>query len=149
MQLKAINIGDPRQLVSIGLVIELIEQLAITPYIDNISTTDAIPTTLQILNIPNNTINTLTTTITYRKTGGSGTGITGTGTTIILNTSVQNINGVLTLDVIQNNYTGNINSIGTENVNYIINRTDILVQVTGITSDNINWIASTVINSIN
>ena len=114
----------------------------------SITTVNATPTSSHIIAIPTNSVTTLVSTITYRKVSGAGLGTVGQGSTMTLSTSVKNVSGVLTMDVIQSNYTGNINAIATENATYVISTTNIIVQLTGVLTDNIKWNISTIINTV-
>jgi len=114
-----------------------------------IGTTDATANvTAQTIAIPTDKVVSLETTIVYRKTGGGGVGSVGDGTTIKLNSSVKNVAGTLTLDTIQNTYTGITNSIAGVSATYTISGSNILVSVTGVVNDNITWNAITKVNTV-
>jgi hypothetical protein len=88
-------------------------------------------------------------TIIYRKTSGAGVGTIGQGTTFVLTNSVQNIGGTLTLDIVQNSYTGIINAIEGVSATIILGGGNtITIVVTGVASDNINWNTITKVNTV-
>ena len=87
-------------------------------------------------------------TIVYRKTAGAGVGTVGDGTTIVLNTSVRSVAGVLTLDTIQNTYTGTVNAIVGCTATFTISGSDILVSVTGVLNDSITWNVISKLNTV-
>ena len=102
----------------------------------------------QIISVGINNIISLETTIVYRKTAGTGTGLIGDGTALKFNTSVKNINGVLKLDTIQNTYTGTVNAISGVSATFLISGTNIQVCVTGVVNNNISWNIISKINTI-
>lgn len=104
--------------------------------------------TAQTISVTLNTVVSLESTIVYRKTSGVGVGSVGDGTTIKLNSSVKNISGTLTLDTIQNTYTGTTNSISGVSATYTISGTNVLVSVTGVVNDNITWNVITKVNTV-
>jgi hypothetical protein len=104
--------------------------------------------TAQTIAIPTNKVVSLESTIVYRKTAGAGVGVIGDGTLIKLNSSVKNIAGVLTLDIVQNTYSGITNAIAGVSANYIVSGTNILVAVTGVLNDDITWNVITKINTV-
>ena len=109
-----------------------------------VNTTDATANvTAQTIAIASGTVASLETTIVYRKTGGAGVGTTGDGTVIKLNSSVKNVAGTLTLDIVQNTYSGTTNAIAGVSATYTVSGTNILVSVTGVVNDNITWNAVT------
>lgn len=114
-----------------------------------IGTTDATANvTAQTIAVPTNKVISLESTIVYRKTGGAGVGTTGDGTAIKLNSSVKNVGGTLTLDTVQNTYTGTTNAIAGVSATYTISGTNVLVSVTGVVNDNITWNVITKINTV-
>lgn len=114
-----------------------------------VNTTDATANvTAQTIAVPTNKVISIESTIVYRKTGGAGVGTTGDGTTIKLNSSVKNISGTLTLDTVQNTYTGTVNAIIGAIATYTISGTNVLVSVTGVVNDNITWNVITKINTV-
>ncbi len=107
---------------------------------NTINTTDATANVmLQTIAVPTNKVLSIESTIVYRKTNGAGVGIIGDGTTIKLNSSVKNVAGTLTLDTIQNTYTGTVNAVVGASATYTISGTNVLVSVTGVVNDNITW----------
>ncbi len=116
---------------------------------NTVATTDATANvTAQTIAIPTGTVLSLDSTIVYRKTGGAGVGTTGDGTTIKLNSSVKNVGGTLTLDIIQNTYTGITNAIAGVSATYTVSGTNVLVSVTGVVNDNITWNVITKVNTV-
>ena len=104
--------------------------------------------TAQTISIPTDKVVSIESTIVYRKTSGAGVGNTGDGTTIKLNSSVKNIGGTLTLDTIQNTYTGTLNAIVGVSATYTISGANISVSVTGVANDNITWNVITKVNTV-
>jgi hypothetical protein len=98
--------------------------------------------------VPTDKVISIESTIVYRKTSGAGVGTTGDGTTIKLNSSVKNVAGTLTLDTVQNTYTGTTNAIAGVSATYTISGTNILVSVTGVVNDNITWNVITKVNTV-
>ncbi len=116
---------------------------------NTVITTDATANvTAQTIAIPTNKVVSLESTIVYRKTAGAGVGVIGDGTLIKLNSSVKNVAGVLTLDIVQNTYSGITNAIAGVSANYIVSGTNILVAVTGVLNDDITWNVITKINTV-
>lgn len=114
-----------------------------------VNTTDATANvTAQTIAVPTNKVISLESTIVYRKTGGAGVGTTGDGTTIKLNSSVKNVSGTLTLDTVQNTYTGTTNAIAGVSATYTISGTNVLVSVTGVINDDITWNVITKVNTV-
>ena len=116
---------------------------------NTVVTTDATANvTSQTIAVPADKVISLESTIVYRKTGGAGVGVTGDGTTIKLNSSVKNVGGTLTLDTVQNTYTGTTNAIAGVSATYTISGTNVLVSVTGVLNDNITWNVITKVNTV-
>lgn len=116
---------------------------------NTVNTTDATANvTAQTIAVPTDKVISIESTIVYRKTGGAGVGTTGDGTTIKLNSSVKNVAGTLTLDTVQNTYTGTTNAIVGVSATYTISGTNVLVSVTGVLNDNITWNVITKINTV-
>jgi len=116
---------------------------------ETVNTTDATANvTAQTIAVATNTVISIESTIVYRKTGGAGVGTTGDGTTIKLNSSVKNVGGTLTLDTVQNTYTGTTNAIVGVSATYTISGTNVLVSVTGVLNDNITWNVITKVNTV-
>jgi hypothetical protein len=116
---------------------------------NTVNTTDATANvTAQTISVATNTVISIESTIVYRKTSGAGVGTTGDGTTIKLNSSVKNVGGTLTLDTVQNTYTGTTNSIAGVSATYTISGTNVLVSVTGVVNDNITWNVITKVNTV-
>lgn len=114
-----------------------------------INTTDATANvTAQTIAVPTDKVISLESTIVYRKTGGAGVGTTGDGTTIKLNSSVRNVAGTLTLDTVQNTYTGTVNAILGAVATYTISGANVLISVTGLLNDNITWNVITKVNTV-
>lgn len=115
---------------------------------NTVNTTDATANvTAQTIAVPTDKVISIESTIVYRKTGGAGVGTTGDGTTIKLNSSVKNVGGTLTLDTVQNTYTGTVNAIAGVSATYTISGTNVLVSVTGVVNDNITWNVITKVNT--
>jgi len=116
---------------------------------NTVNTTDATANvTAQTIAVPTDKVISIESTIVYRKTGGAGVGTTGDGTTIKLNSSVKNAGGTLTLDTVQNTYTGTTNAIVGVSATYTISGTNVLVSVTGVLDDNITWNVITKVNTV-
>jgi hypothetical protein len=116
---------------------------------NTVNTTDATANvTAQTIAVPTDKVISIESTIVYRKTSGAGVGTTGDGTTIKLNSSVKNVAGTLTLDTVQNTYTGTTNAIAGVSATYTISGTNILVSVTGVVNDNITWNVITKVNTV-
>jgi hypothetical protein len=116
---------------------------------NTVNTTDATANvTAQTIAVPTDNVISLESTIVYRKTGGAGVGTTGDGTTIKLNSSVKNVGGTLTLDTVQNTYTGTTNAIVGASATYTISGTNVLISVTGVLNDNITWNVITKVNTV-
>jgi hypothetical protein len=116
---------------------------------NTVNTTNATANvTAQTIAIPTDKVVSLESTIVYRKTGGAGVGTTGDGTTIKLNCSVKNVAGILTLDTVQNTYTGTVNALVGVAATYTVSGTDVLVSVTGVVNDNITWNVITKTNTV-
>lgn len=113
---------------------------------DTVNTTDATQTTAQTIAIPTDKVVSLECTITYRKTGGVGAGTTGDGTSIILTTSAKNVGGTVTLDTIQNTYTGTL--IAGFAATLDVSTTNVRVRVTGAADDNVTWNVITKMNTV-
>lgn len=114
-----------------------------------IGTTDATANiTAQTITMPANGNVSIESTIVYRKTAGAGVGTVGDGTTIILNTSVRSVAGVLTLDTIQNTYTGTVNAIVGCTATFTISGSNILVSVTGVLNDDVTWNVISKLNTV-
>lgn len=115
---------------------------------NTVNTTNATANvTAQTIAVPTDKVISIESTIVYRKTGGAGVGTTGDGTTIKLNSSVKNVGGTLTLDTVQNTYTGTTNAIVGVSATYTISGTNVLVSVTGVVNDNITWNVITKVNT--
>ena len=117
---------------------------------DSTTTSGAVTSIAQTLAIPTDTVQYIVSTITYRKPiPNAGAGATGQGTTIKISVSVQNIGGVLTLDTIQNDYTGTVNAIAGVSATFLISGgTNVIVQVTGAVFDFITYNVISVVNTI-
>lgn len=116
---------------------------------NTIGTTDAtVNVTAQTIHTSTDKVVSLESTIVYRKTSGAGVGTTGDGTTIKLNSSVKNVGGTLTLDTVQNTYTGTTNAIVGAVATYTISGTTVLVSVTGVVNNNITWNVITKVNTV-
>lgn len=116
---------------------------------NTVNTTDATANvTAQTIATTSGSVISLESTIVYRKTGGVGVGSVGDGTTIKLNSSVKNVGGTLTLDTVQNTYTGTTNAIAGVSATYTISGTNVLVSVTGVVNDNITWNVITKVNKV-
>lgn len=116
---------------------------------NTIGTTDATANvTAQTIEVPTDKVVSIESTIVYRKTAGAGVGTVGDGTTIKLNSSVKNVSGTLTLDTVQNTYTGTTNAIAGVSATYTISGTNVLVSVTGVVNDNITWNVITKVNTV-
>jgi hypothetical protein len=108
-------------------------------YGSNVSTTNATPTTLQTISVPNNSVIMIKTYINYIKTSGSGTASINQGSSIELTASVNNIGGIVSLDIVQDDYTGYTNAIIGVNTGMSVSGSNVIIQVTGTNTDNINW----------
>lgn len=116
---------------------------------NTVNTTDAtVNVTAQTIAVPTDKVVSIESTIVYRKTAGAGVGTVGDGTTIKLNSSVKNVSGTLTLDTVQNTYTGTTNAIVGVSATYTISGTNVLVSVTGVVNDSITWNVITKINTV-
>ena len=116
---------------------------------NTVNTADATANvTAQTIAVPTDKVISIESTIVYRKTSGAGVGTTGDGTTIKLNSSVKNVAGTLTLDTVQNTYTGTTNAIVGVSATYTISGTNVLVSVTGVLNDNITWNVITKVNTV-
>lgn len=116
---------------------------------NTVGTTDATANvTAQTIEVPTDKVVSIESTIVYRKTAGAGVGTVGDGTTIKLNSSVKNVSGTLTLDTVQNTYTGTTNAIAGVSATYTISGTNVLVSVTGVVNDNITWNVITKVNTV-
>jgi len=116
---------------------------------NTIGTTDATANvTAQTISVPTDNVVSVESTIVYRKTAGAGVGTVGDGTTIKLNSSIKNVAGTLTLDTVQNTYTGTTNAIVGVSATYTISGTNVLVSVTGVVNDNITWNVITKVNTV-
>ncbi len=116
---------------------------------NTVGTTDATSNvTAQTISVATNKVLSIESTIVYRKTAGAGVGTIGDGTTLKLNSSVKNVGGTLTLDTVQNTYTGTVNAIIGATATYTISGTNVLVSVTGVLNDNITWNVITKINTV-
>ena len=105
----------------------------------NVSTTNATPTTLQTISVPNNSVIMIKTYINYIKTSGSGTASINQGSSIELTASANNIGGIVSLDIVQDDYTGYTNAILGVNSGMSASGSNVIIQVTGTNTDNINW----------
>lgn len=114
-----------------------------------IGTTDATANVVaQTIAIPANKVLGLAVEIVYRKTAGAGVGAVGQGSRLRLDSTVQNIAGVLTLGTIQNTYTDMVNAIAGVSATLAINGTNIEIQVTGVLNDNITWNVISKLNAV-
>jgi hypothetical protein len=105
-----------------------------------INTTDATANViLQSLAISTGTVQYIVATINYKKTAGAGVGSVGQGTTFKISASIQNIGGTLTIDTVQNDYTGTVNAIAGVTATLLVSGTNINVVVTGVLNDTIKW----------
>ncbi len=103
-----------------------------------ITTTDGTTTTLQTIAIPTNTILMINSYITAIKTAGAGDGVIGNGNGYNKTACYSNISGVVSLSgAVQSSFTGE--SITSFDTSFLINGTDVLLQVTGTVSDTVNW----------
>jgi hypothetical protein len=108
----------------------------------------SVNTLVQSITIPNDKVVSLETTIVYRKLSGVGVGSIGDGTTIKLNTSAKNISTVVTLDTIQNTYTGTVNSIIGASATYNVIGQTVRVVVNGVADNDIRWNVITKVNTV-
>jgi hypothetical protein len=104
---------------------------------NTINTTDDTVTTLETIEIPNNSIILINSNITCRKTGGAGVGVVGQGNGYIRTVVAQNIAGVVSIGIIQSSFTSeNIINFDTT---FTISGTNVLLQVTGAINDDVKW----------
>lgn len=103
------------------------------------NSTDDVVTQAQAIPVPTDSAMNIETTVVYIKTGGSGLGTIGDGASIIINGSIKNVGGVLTLGTISNTYTDTINAISNESITYSFTGTNITLLIKGVANDNIKW----------
>ena len=97
-----------------------------------VTTSDAVATTILTIPIALNTAETIAVTITGKRSGATG------ASTYVLHIGVENQDGVLALTVgVASTFAGEINPA--TNANAIISSTNILVQVTGIALQTYKW----------
>ena len=105
------------------------------------TTTDATNTALQTIPIPLDSIVSIETTITGRKTGGAGTGAVGDGAVYKRNAMFKNIGGVVTRIKDQSTFTSE--DVSTWRGRVVLSGTNAVVEVRGSASSNMTWECTT------
>lgn len=102
-----------------------------------VSTSGAVTTTIQSISIPLNSGMIIESRITARKTAGVGAGVVGDVNGYIRTLKVKNVGGVVTAGITEATYTDE--DIATLDVSFAVSGTDILLQVTGVVNDDVDW----------
>ena len=108
-----------------------------------VNTIDATLTTLQTIAIPTNSAILIEYRINSIKTSGAGTGTIGDTNSYIRVVKVKNVGGVVTLGTISSSYTSA--DIKAFLVTHSVSGTNVIIQVTGATNDNVTWTTSSII----
>jgi hypothetical protein len=107
----------------------------------SISTSTAAPIILQTIPIPTDMGMLIESRVTVRKTGGAGIGTTGDVNAYIVTVKAKNVGGTVTIGVVQTSFTSV--DISGLLVTFVVSGTNVVLQVTGATSDNLNWLSVT------
>jgi hypothetical protein len=101
------------------------------------NTTDATPTPLKTIAVPNNSAILISSNISCRKTAGAGVGTIGGANGYIRTVIAKNVAGVVTLGIIQTAYTSE--DIPEFDTTFVVSGTNVIVQVTGSLNDDVSW----------
>jgi len=93
--------------------------------------------TLQLIAVPLNTVMIITSSITCRKTAGAGLGAVGAGNGYVRTVKAQNIAGVVTIGVIQSDFTSEV--VVANNATFDVLGTDVRLRVLGSINNTFNW----------
>jgi hypothetical protein len=104
---------------------------------NTLNTTTNATVALETIAIPTNTVLMIESYITCRKTGGAGVGTVGQGNGYIRTVKAKNVGGVVTIGVVQSSFTSE--DIAPLNATFAVSGTNIVLNVTGATNDNITW----------
>ena len=108
-----------------------------------LTTLDGSSQTIQTITTLTDSITTIQSIITYRKTAGLGVGTIGDGSSFIITTSIRNVGGIITLDTIENTYTGTINAISGADATFVVSGPSVFLIINGAINDTINWTVMT------
>jgi hypothetical protein len=104
---------------------------------NTLNTTTNATVALETIAIPTDTVVMVESYITCRKTGGAGVGTVGQGNGYIRTVKAKNVGGVVTIGVVQSSFTSE--DIAVLNTTFAVSGTNIVLNVTGATNNNITW----------
>lgn len=115
-------------------------------YRGTVTTTNNTTTTILTIATASNTTYLFRAHYNNRKTAGAGIGTVGDSDAYIRTFKVKNVSGTVTIGTINSTFTDE--DIATNNVTQTVSGTNVLIQVTGSTSNTIDWVCITQIIKI-
>jgi non-canonical (house-cleaning) NTP pyrophosphatase len=111
-----------------------------------VSTTNATTTTIQTIPVATGQGMLITTRVLSRKTSGAGVGTTGDVNAYVRTAKVKNVGGTVTAGSTSADFTSE--DISQFNVTIVVSGTNILIRVDGSANNNVDWTATTYIDTI-